>query len=147
MQGYKDTLHEARVPAGPEFVRQGDFRVDSGYHLGRGLVTAKHRPTAIFVSNGMMTLGVLSAMEELGLGCPEDCALATFDDLPVAAVFRPHLTAVSQPAYDLGFKSAELLIQRVEGDLDDATPVHLTLRHELKIRESSLGYNWHPQRV
>jgi len=142
LQGYKDALREANIRVRTEFVREGDFRAESGYRLGRELMTSKRRPTAMFVCNGMMTLGVLQALEELGLRCPEDCALVTFDDLPAAAVFRPHLTAVAQPAYDLGFKAAGLLMQRMEGTLDGAAPVHLTLRPELKIRESSLGYKW-----
>ena len=128
-----------------ESLREGDFRVESGYQLARELLTSKPRPTALFVCNGMMTLGALNALEELGLRCPEDCALVTFDDLAVAAAFRPHLTAVIQPAYDMGFKAADLLLQRMEGTPEDAPPVHLILRPELRIRESSLEYQWHSQ--
>jgi LacI family transcriptional regulator len=90
----------------------------------------------------MMAMGVLDAVEELGLTCPDDLAIATFDDLPTASAFRPHLTVVALPAYEIGYKGAELLIQRIEGKIEDPTPIRLRLRPELKIRESSLGYKW-----
>ena len=84
----------------------------------------------------MMTLGVLAALEEMGLSCPEDIALATFDDLPVANVFRPRLTAVAQPCYQIGYQGAELLLQRIRSELPQK-PVHIRLEPELKIREST----------
>jgi LacI family transcriptional regulator len=62
-----------------------------------------------------MTLGVLQAFEELGVRCPEDVALATFDDLAGDRAFHPRLTAVSQPGYEIGARGATLLMDRIEG--------------------------------
>jgi len=140
LRGYEEALHEARIPIDPGLVRVGDFRAESGYREARDLLLGEKRPTALFVANGMMTLGVLTALDELGLRCPEDLALATFDDLPLAASFRPRLTAVAQDAYEIGYRGAELLVKRVAGLIPDPQPVHIRLRPELKIRESSLGY-------
>ena len=84
----------------------------------------------------MRTLGLLQAGDETGVRCPEDIAIATFDDLPFARDFHPKLTCVSQPAYELGFKGATLLIDRIEGKLL-RSPVAVQLASELKIRESA----------
>jgi LacI family transcriptional regulator len=70
------------------------------------------------------------------LECPGDIALATFDDLPGFDVCRPRLTAVSQPAYEMGRLGAELLIRRIE-DGPDGAPEAIRLNPELKIREST----------
>lgn len=72
-----------------------------------------------------------------------DRALATFDDLPFGRAFHPRLTAVVQPAWELGYKGARLLIERIEGKLPEA-PVHLQLPTELKIRESMTARNEGP---
>lgn len=62
--------------------------------------------------------------------------MATFDDLPVAEVFRPHLTAVAQPAYAMGCEGAKLLIRRItEGKRGET--VHLKLDPELIVRAST----------
>jgi LacI family transcriptional regulator len=62
-------------------------------------------------------------------------AIASFDDLPVMEVF--HLTAVAQPAYQIGFRGAELLIQRVEHQLNSRKRIVIRLEPELKIRQST----------
>ena len=139
LEGYKQALAEASVAAAPEWIREGDFHAESGYRLGRELLMGRDRPTALFISNSLMAIGVLKALGELGLRCPQDVALATFDDLPLTEVFRPHLTAVAQPAYSIGYSGAELLIQRIEAKRRDDSPIAIRLPTELKVRESTLG--------
>ncbi len=137
--GYMTALREAGVAIDPRLVREGDFRVESGYNLGRQILQLPDRPSALFISNYTMALGLLKAAEDLQLRCPKDLAIAIFDDLPFLFAFRPHLTAVSQPAYEMGCKSVELLLNRIEGREKSAVPVSVRLRTELKIRESTLG--------
>lgn len=138
LEGYKEALQRAGIAIDADFIREGDFRMESGRQLGLELLSRQRPPTALFTANAMMGIGVLRALDEQGLRCPDDLALVTFDDLPVSEVFRPRLTAVAQPAYDIGYTAAQLLIQRLEGTLADDRPVHVTLKTELKIRESSL---------
>ncbi len=138
-RGYKMALEEAKLKVDPEMIKEGNFRTEGGYLGAKELLLQRDRPSALFVSNGMMTLGVLKALEEIGLCCPRDIALATFDDLAVADVFRPHLTAVAQPAYAIGCRGAEILIEKLEGRLPGGKSLRVLLDPELKIRESSLG--------
>jgi LacI family transcriptional regulator len=137
LKGYKLALREAGIKIDPELIARGDFRTATGHRLSKELLLRQHSPTAIFSSNGLMTLGALAAIEEVGLNCPEDIAVATFDDLPVAEVFRPHLTAVAQPAYRMGYEGVQLLVQRLRKDAPASGPTHIVLEPELKIREST----------
>lgn len=139
LNGYQAALAEAGIPVCRDLILEGDFREQTGYRLGKELVLRQKRPTAVFVSNGVMTLGVLQALDETGVRCPQDIALATFDDLPLGRAFHPRLTSIAQPTYDLGFRGAQLLIDRIEGRLSDQ-PVALCLPSELKIRESTAGW-------
>jgi len=138
-EGYRRALEAAGLPVDPALVRRGDFRVESGYILGRELLTMSDRPSAIFTTNNNMALGVLGALEELGMSYPRDVALAVFDDLPFASSFRSRLTAVSNPAYAIGQKGAELLLRRIEGKEAATEPVSIRLETELIVRESSVG--------
>jgi LacI family transcriptional regulator len=139
LEGYKQALREAKLKIDPELIREGDFRLDTGYRLTKDLLLGRLRPTALFVSNGMMALGALKALEEMKLHCPKDIALAVFDDLPFADALQPHLTAVSQPAYEIGHQGAELLIRRIEGAETSKHRIQICLDPELKIRESTIG--------
>lgn len=138
LAGYEVALKEANIKIRASMIQEGNFLEDSGYRLSKELLVRHNRPTALFVSNGMMTLGVLHALDEIGLECPRDIALATFDDLLFGRGFRPRLTAVVQPAYKLGFKGATLLIDRIEGKLPE-NPIQIELESELRIRESTTG--------
>lgn len=137
MQGYKDALDEADIAINPRLVLEGDFREDSGYRLAKSLWCARTKPSAIFVCNGVMTLGVLRAFEELGVECPKDIALATFDDLAVDRPFHPHLTAVVQPSYEMGARAATIVMDRIEGKLSK-DPFIVRIAPTLTIRESTI---------
>jgi LacI family transcriptional regulator len=137
LEGYQLALREAKIPFREAFTREGDFRFESGYRLAKDLCLSHPRPTALFALNGTMGMGALKAIQELNLRCPEDVALAVFDDVPGGDVFRPQLTVVSQPAYDIGYRAAELLIERVNNEIESDKPLSVTLEPELKIRQST----------
>lgn len=136
LRGYQAALKEAGIKLRSSRILEGNFREESGYRCAKDTLVRQHRPTALFVCNGVMALGALQALDELGMECPRDIALATFDELPFARAFRPRLTCVAQPAYELGFKGATLLMDRIEGRLPQS-PIQIELASELKIREST----------
>jgi LacI family transcriptional regulator, galactose operon repressor len=135
--GFEEAMREADLNINRDWIGRGDFRSDSGYQLGREILQESNRPTALFVCNNLMAYGVLRALDDLGLQCPRDLAIATFDDPAITQVFRPRLTAVSQPAYSFGYTGAELLIQRIESKTTGDSPIAIRLPTELHIRESS----------
>src|ERR1017187_4071977 len=116
-QGYEDALQEPDIEPSRSRILEGDYRKESGYRLGKKLAKMGRRPSAVFVCNGVMTLGVLDAFEEMGIQTPRDVALATFDDLPGVNSFHRHLTTVVQPSYEIGSRAATILMDRVEGKL------------------------------
>jgi LacI family transcriptional regulator len=137
LKGYRVALREAGIPFDSLLVREGDFRFDGGYRMTKDLFLGAIQPSALFVLNGTMGMGALKAIQELALRCPEDVALAVFDDVPGADVFQPRLTVVSQPAYQIGYRAAELLIQRINGDVPSEKPIAVVLEPELRIRQST----------
>jgi len=131
-QGFHDALKSKGLPSDPELIVEGDYRVESGYRAGHSLLS--HRPDGIYVANHLMTIGLLKAAEEMGLRCPDDFGLVSFDDYPWLGIFRPRLTTVELPKHQLGSEAAELLIKRIAGDRSKA--VVRKLQPELRIRES-----------
>ena len=130
--GFRDGLEAENLSYDPELVVEGDYRIESGFRAGHAMLS--YRPDGIYVANHLMTIGLLKASEEMGLKCPEDFGLVSFDDYPWLSVFRPRLTTVELPKHQLGSEAAELLIRRIEGDT--SAPVLRKLQPELRIRES-----------
>jgi LacI family transcriptional regulator len=131
-RGFRDALEAKNLPYQPDLVVEGDYRIESGFRGGHALLS--HRPDGIYVANHLMTIGLLKAAEEMGLKCPQDFGLVSFDDYPWLGVFRPRLTTVELPKHQLGSEAAELLIRRIAGDR--SKPVLRKLQPELRIRES-----------
>ncbi|HEY6180770.1 MAG TPA: LacI family DNA-binding transcriptional regulator [Terriglobales bacterium] len=131
-RGFRDALEAENLPYEAELVAEGDYRIESGFRAGHSLLS--QRPDGIYCANHLMTIGLLKAAGEIGLTCPEDFGLVSFDDYPWLGVFRPRLTTVELPKHQLGVEAAELLIRRIEGDT--SAPVLRKLQPELRIRES-----------
>src|ERR1700720_4666799 len=131
-QGFRDALKAQGLPFEQELVIEGDYRIESGFRAGHALLS--HRPDGIYVANHLMTVGLLKAAEEMGLTCPDDFGLVSFDDYPWLGIFRPRLTTEELPKHQLGNDAAELRIKRISGDR--SKPVVHKLQPELRIRES-----------
>jgi LacI family transcriptional regulator len=131
-RGFREALEAKNLPYDPDLVIEGDYRIESGFRAGHSLLS--RRPDGIYVANYLMTIGLLKAVEEMGLKCPDDFGLVSFDDYPWLGIFRPRLTTVELPKHQLGSEAAELLIQRMAGN--HGKPVLKKLLPELRIRES-----------
>lgn len=140
-QGFHDALKAQGLPFEQQLVVEGDYRIESGFRAGHALLS--HRPDGIYVANHLMTVGLLKAAEEMGLACPADFGLVSFDDYPWLGVFRPRLTTVELPKHQLGSEAAELLISRISGSRAKAAV--RKLQPELRIRESC-GFAMHVAR-
>ena len=109
-EGYCRALADAGLFTTPELVVAGDFTEPSGYDAALQLLARSPRPTAIFVANDVMAVGVLSALDDLGVPVPGDIAVAGFDDIPLSQYLRPPLTTVHVDMLGLGRRAVELLL-------------------------------------
>jgi LacI family transcriptional regulator len=110
--GYRSALQDAGVPFDPSLIAEGEFRVDPGYDAAIRLL--KTKPDAFFIANYLMAVGVMRALRQYQLRCPEDIAVVSCDDHPWLDSFHPRLTTVNLPKYELGQAGARTLIERIE---------------------------------
>lgn len=134
LNGFRRAMHEARIPVMPEYIQEATFDKQAGYQKSMMLLRLLPRPTAFFTGNDMIALGVLLAIREMGLRCPEDVSVIGFDNLDFAETTSPSLSSVHQSGYLLGATAARILLDRVSGDAGPAK--HSVLQTELKVRES-----------
>lgn len=133
-RGFEQGMRAAGLEPRPELLWEGDFRLESGHRIGHEQL-AHRKLDALFVANIPMALGVLKALHELNLETPRDLLLATFDHLLIVDSFRPRLTCVAQPSYQIGRRGVERLLERIANR--DAEPTVECLPTELRIGESS----------
>jgi DNA-binding LacI/PurR family transcriptional regulator len=137
-EGYRQALAQAGIALDETLVWEGNFRPeDVAATCMPRLRDAARRPDAILSTNGPTGLGVLRAFRECGLNTPRDIAFVTFDELTVDELFTPSVTTVVQPAYDIGFRAAQILLERIENGSGDGAPFTVRLPATLRVRESS----------
>jgi len=133
-EGYQQAMKNRNLPVSEGWVRFGDHRHESGYSRALELLDERNTPTAWFIANNMMTLGALNAIHDRGKRIPDDIAIVGFDDMPWAISLNPPLTVVAQPTLDIGYRAANMLLERI--DKPDLPPRTEILETKLIIRAS-----------
>lgn len=134
LQGYEESLSAHGIKPERELIQFADFRQPGGYQAMQELLQLPVLPTAVFVGSNLMTLGALQAIHERKLVIPDEVAVVGFDDMPWAASLNPPLTAVAQPAYQVGIAAARLLLERLQNS--GGPPRHISLETSLIVRSS-----------
>jgi DNA-binding LacI/PurR family transcriptional regulator len=132
--GYRDALLAAGVPPRGDLVSAEGFRRDHAAAATRRLLQLPSPPTAILALDSLLALGVLQGLRELGLHCPRDVSLVSFDDADWAEVVSPPLSVLSQPVYEIGAEAGRLLLDRIAEP--GRRPVHRKLRTQFIERAS-----------
>jgi DNA-binding LacI/PurR family transcriptional regulator len=115
LNGYRRALRNHSISESKEFIVDGQWKTTGGYHATKRLLQSSVSPTAILVSNHLMTIGFLQALNELSLRIPKDISLISFDDIDMFQVFNPPISAIAQPAEQIGDNVFELMLERIQG--------------------------------
>ena len=134
VQGYQDALSDAGLTVRDEWIVTGDFQHKGGYEAVQHLLKLDETPTAIFACNDLMAVGVIAALQEVGLRVPYDISVIGYDDIPLASYTNPRLTTIDQPARELGHLAIARLFERF--DNPDAPARHEILPVSLIKRDS-----------
>lgn len=117
------------APAGQDWVRASDS--------ARQLLEGPDRPTAIYTAKDLYAKVLYQTAAELGLRIPQDLSVVGHSDDGFAHEMSPPLTTVRQPAYQIGQKSAELVLARAQGKVRSTVSTRALLPVQLIVREST----------
>jgi LacI family transcriptional regulator, galactose operon repressor len=133
LEGYRQAMAAAGLPADPDLVGEAEFDAPSG-HAAMARLLAATTFDAAFVASDVVALGAIGALREAGRRVPDDVSIVGFDDIPLAAYFDPPLTTVRLPAYELGQAAGRALLERIA---DREIPTRTLLPTELIVRTST----------
>jgi LacI family transcriptional regulator len=135
LRGYRRGLTDAGLDFDAGLVKETGQDQDEIRTTARALLNRSSRPTAILACNALLAAGVLRAIYDAGLRCPQDVAVASFDDPFPANLLWPPLTAVAHPSYEMGLQAMDLLLKRIKDPARRRT--RLVIDTVLHIREST----------
>jgi LacI family transcriptional regulator len=138
LEGYRQELEANGIPFDPALVTRGDWQVESGYAGAAALLEVSARPTAIFAGNDLMAAGAMWAIFDAGLRVPQDVAVVGYDNRELARIFRPTMTTITLPLYEMGKASGQMLLELMRGAASQVEfqVEEVKIRGRLIIRES-----------
>ncbi|HEX3054240.1 MAG TPA: LacI family DNA-binding transcriptional regulator [Aggregatilineaceae bacterium] len=139
LSGYYQAMEENDLAIDPVWVVRGEGEYKYGYTATSRLLDlpANRRPTAIVTMMDLIAVGVVHAAQDRGLAVGKDLAVTGFDDVPVFQYFKPNLTTLRQPVWQVGRCAVQLLVNLLQGKPVDQQQI--LLAPELIIRASTAG--------
>ena len=108
---------------------------NKGYREMKTLLSLATPPTAVFAVSDRTALGAIPAIEEAGLGVPDDISIVGFDDMPPYAYPAPALTTVTSERLAMGHIAMQRLHRVIKNPR--SVPINIVMPCQLVIRDSS----------
>ncbi len=91
---------------------------DDGYNNAEKAVDIikKENISAVACVNDEIAIGFMNYCVDHGIKVPDDLSVVGFGDNQIASIYRPKLTTVSIPYYDIGAISIRALIKRIKNE-------------------------------
>ncbi len=96
-----------------------------GCRLLRRALKALPDMDAVFCQNDDIALGVLFEAQRMGKRVPEDLGICGYNDLDFASVMEPPLTTIRTPLFEMGYRSADLMIRAASGKRPECKTIDL----------------------
>jgi len=137
-RGFREAMSELDLPFDPAFDEKYLFPTEPGLDeiapLIRDLVF-RERPDAIIARNDEVAAIVLKTLLEMGVKCPDDIAVAGYDNSNFSQYLHPGLTTVDTKLALASNAVVDTLIRMIESPGDN--PRQTTIEPQLIIRKST----------
>ena len=140
LEGYRKAIEENKKKS---FVTEIDgLTSNDGYNIGKEVINLckKNKISAVACENDEVAIGFIDYCADNGINVPNDLTVTGFGDRSIASIYRPNLTTVAIPYYDIGAIAIRALIKRIK-DEDDILTEDWIIDANLKIRQSSKSFS------
>lgn len=139
LRAYKDALLKHNFPVIDDYIVMSKGSTPkNGIKPTKRLLSLPSPPDAIFAYNDGIAIGSMYVIKGAGIKIPDEISVIGFDDAPHSSYFKPSLSTVWQPTYDMGMLSARILMKRINTNNDLSNIRIESLFPELIVRESSI---------
>jgi LacI family transcriptional regulator len=135
--GYLEALAKHNIPIEEDLVIECTNVDEVSTGKIKKLLSASNRPQGIFTSVEKLAIQTYKVCQELNLRIPKQVQILTFSNLLTAPLLQPPLTTITQPAFDIGKKAAEILFKHLNRKRDTIPNENIVLKSILYIRHST----------
>ena len=135
LEGYQEALREHGIAFDKRLTMSGEYSIEFGRRAAEELLEKKVEFDAIMTGSDLIAIGVISGLLDAGKKIPEEIEVMGFDNIELAEVFRPALSTVSKPHYEMAQHLAKQIIRIIEGE--EVGLSHMVVEPTLKLRRTT----------
>lgn len=109
--------------------------LEDTFQATKDMLKAHPDLTAIATVNGASSAGILRAVQDSGRRVPQDFSVIGIATQKIAQLMTPTLTTIDFPTADIGYRAAQLLIDKLQGNASGSDQI--VLAPHLIVREST----------
>lgn len=118
-KGYRDALKRYNIEYDPAIdIKARGMNYDDGAEVVDELM--EKGVDSVFAFTDTLAIGAMNRLTDLGHKVPEEVAVAGFSGTDVSSIVRPALTTVEPSHYDMGYKSASIILDIIKNRGNDA---------------------------
>ena len=117
LAGYFKALEENNIPINENFLKycaHGGMIYEEIVEALNQLLALHPKPDALLTASDRLSTMTVRILSKLKIKVPEEIALVGFTNSLSADIFAPSLSAVIQPAFNMGSTATQMLIQIIE---------------------------------
>lgn len=113
--GYDDAMREKGLT--PVKIDADGDNIEAGYHAAEELLQGSEKDSfdALICENDELAIGVMTYCYDHGIIIPDAFQIAGFGGSPDVQIFRPRLTTMEEPYYDIGAVAMRALTKTLQG--------------------------------
>jgi DNA-binding LacI/PurR family transcriptional regulator len=133
LDAFREAVRKKGLYAGEELISTSDFNDEDMFSAVKRLLQSEERPEALLAGSPRFGLTSVKCALSLSIKVPDELKIIALGTSNFFNLTHPSLSAVELPLYDMGYRAAEMLMDRMRGIEVQKSVV---LPSELVIRDS-----------
>jgi LacI family transcriptional regulator len=140
IEGYREAIKKFNLEKEYIYSANG-FSIEDGYEAGKQVIKLgkENNITAVFCCQDELAIGLINYCYDNNIKIPEDISICGYGDTKIASIYRPKLTTVKEPYYDIGAVAIRRIIKEIDGEEIEETNTYLPI--QIMKRESCIKTN------
>lgn len=121
----------------PVIINIDGRNIEDGYEVGPRVkeIIDREGITAVFCCQDEIAIGLINYFYDNNIKVPDDISVVGYGDISLASIYRPTITTIREPYYDLGAVAIRSLLKELSGEATGEQTIRLPI--QLLERESS----------
>lgn len=136
-RAYIDVLTKHNLPILSKTNEEYNFGFISAKSVAALLLDENPQIDGFFATSDLIAIGIIDELQTRKKRIPEDIKVVGFDNTIFSSIYNPAITTVELNTYELGCKSMELLLNKIEKLEKDIKKDHV-LPYQIIVKGSSL---------